>query len=516
MRRGKAAASGGVRGSVRRRVNAVVMAAARRAGLGPGDTVVVGTSGGPDSCTLLYALADAGHRLGFTLHAAHLIHDFRGQESYDDADFVRRLWQPGGLTVEEVDVAAYQRERRVSSFEQAARDLRYGFLARVAREVGASAVAVGHTADDLAETALLHIARGSGLHGLRGMREMGPWPYPEENAPRLWRPLLTLRRADTIAYCRAAGIGYRDDSTNYMEDFARNRVRLNLMPALAAQLNPQIADALTRLSRTAATALDYLEEQAAGRWPAVAPEPIGADGTLRLNRSALAGVHPALQPLLLRRAWQAVGGGSKGLTESHIRQATAIAAGTESGKWAMLPGGYAARTEGGWLVIGPETAGQCPYPALRGEFRLTLPWGPIAVGVTKRDGWEVTCHTTVLPAGAARDTGDPLQAYLSPAALSAGASVRTWQAGDRIQPLGMAGSRKLQDVFTDARIPRGWRNRVPLVVTPRGIAWVVGVRIADWAAAPMCGEGDCAATLVKFEYSAPVSAADGIRNSRCG
>ena len=490
-------------GKVRRRVNAAATAAARRAGLGPGDTVVVGASGGPDSCTLLYALADAGRRLGFTLHAAHLIHDFRGQESYDDADFVRRLWQPGGLTVDEVDVAAYQRERGVSSFEQAARDLRYGFLARVAREVSASTVAVGHTADDLAETALLHIARGSGLHGLRGMRETAPWPYPAENTPRLWRPLLALRRADTIAYCRAARIAYRDDSTNYMADFARNRVRLNLMPALAEQLNPQVADALARLSRTAGAALDYLEEQAVGCWPAVAPEPVGSDGMLRLNRKALSGVHPALRPLLLRRAWATVSGGSKGLTAAHLRQMTAIAAGTESGKKAMLPRGYAARTDAEWLGIGPETAGQCPYPALAGAFRLTLPWGPIALGVTKRDGWEVTCRTATIPAGATPDTGDPLQAYLSPAALSAGAWVRTWQAGDRMQPLGLAGSRKLQDIFTDARIPRGWRNRVPLVVTPRGIAWAVGVRVSDWAAAPIRGDGECAATLVSFGYPAP-------------
>ena len=518
-------------------------AAARRLGLGPGDSVVAGVSGGPDSTALLLILRDIARRAGFSLHIAHLIHDFRGQEAHDDADFVRRLAAQNGLpcTVDEADVPAYQRRRGVSSFEQAARDLRYAFLARVARSAGASTVAVGHTTDDQAETVLLHIARGSGLHGLRGMREISPWPYPHAAAdrrgsgdsdndsgnnsdsgsgnrndndsafaagavaplPRLWRPLLALRRADTIACCRAHGIDYRDDRTNYMPDFARNRVRLNIMPALSEHLNPQIADALARLGRTASASLDYMEEQAAAHWPAVAPEPPSADGTLRLNRSALAGVHPALRSLLLRRAWATVTGSSRRLTERHLQQLASIAgAGNGPGRTLSLPGGYAARAGPEWLTLGPAPAkasaarwappdggddddnDDCPYPALGGEFRLTLPFGPVVAAVTRRDGWEATCRAVTLPPESSVDTGDPLAAYLAPAALSRGATVRVWQPGDRMQPLGMTGRRKLQDIFTDAGIPRGWRRRIPLVVTPAGIAWVVGVRLAEWAALP--------------------------------
>ena len=502
-------------------------AAAQRLGLGPGDAVVAGVSGGPDSTALLLVLRDIARRAGFRLHIAHLIHDFRGQEANDDADFVRRLAAQNGLpcTVDEADVPAYQRRRGVSSFEQAARDLRYAFLARVARSAGASTVAVGHTADDQAETVLLHIARGSGLHGLRGMREISPWPYPHaaddgsgdsDNVndsalaagavaplPRLWRPLLALRRADTIACCRAHGIDYRDDRTNYMPDFARNRVRLNIMPALSEHLNPQIADALARLSRTASASLDYMEEQAAAHWPAVAPEPPSADGTLRLNRRALAGVHPALRSLLLRRAWATVTGSSRRLTERHLQQLANIAgAGNGPGRTLSLPGGYAAGAGREWLTLGPAPAkasaarwappdggddddnDDCPYPALGGEFRLTLPFGPVVAAVTRRDGWEATCRAVTLPPESSVDTGDPLAAYLAPAALSRGATVRVWQPGDRMQPLGMTGRRKLQDIFTDAGIPRGWRRRIPLVVTPAGIAWVVGVCLAEWAALP--------------------------------
>jgi tRNA(Ile)-lysidine synthase len=179
---------------------------------------------------------------------------------------------------------------------------------------------------------------------------------------------------------------------------------------------------------------------------------------------------------------------------------TAIAAGKRSGKMVMLPGGYIARTRGRWLELTPENASDdCPYPSLSRDFRITLPWGPIAVGVTKQDGWEVTARAARLAPDASLDTGEPMAAYLSPAALAEGANVRTWRPGDRIQPLGMSGTRKLQDVFTDAGVPRTWRDRVPLVVTPRGIAWAVGVRIADWAALSPSDGDERPATLVRFE-----------------
>ena len=512
-----------------RRVDAAVTASARRLALPPSARIVAAISGGPDSTALLLALSEAARQLGFALHVAHLIHDFRGQESYDDAAFVTALSQQIGLPCikEEANVPAYQQALRISSFEQAARDLRYQFLARAARQVGANIVAVGHTADDQAETVLLHIARGAGLHGLRGMQETTPWPHPPAAAASdgraagrdpdlpllLWRPLLNLRRADTIAYCQAQALPYRNDRTNYMPDFARNRVRHNLLPALAEQLNPEIAAALLRLSRTAAQQLDYLEEQATALWPAVAPEPAPSEpaspqGTLRLSRPALSAAHPALQPLLLRRAWAALTGGNRRLTERHLQGMADLAAAAAPGKTLALPGGYTASVDRQWLTLAPasplppETAA-CPYPEPPAEFRLTLPWGPIAEAVTRRGNWTATCRATILKPGQSPDTGSPLAAYLSPTALAEGALVRCWQPGDRIQPLGMAGRRKLQDVFTDARIPRPWRRRIPLVVTPHGIAWVVSVRLAEWAKVRTDDAPDnpAPATLIRFEVT---------------
>lgn len=506
-----------------RRLHRAVSAAARRRNLGAGDTVLVGVSGGPDSCALLLALANAAAIMGFTVRPAHLIHDFREQERYDDADFVRRHWPD--CIIAEADVAAYQQRSGVSSFEQAARDLRYDFLARAARQTGANLVALGHTADDLAETTLLHLARGSGLHGLRGMAETGAWPYPETGAAPdpagstliVWRPLLNLRRADTIAYCRALAVDFRDDRTNYMREFARNRVRLDLLPALAEQLNPQIVAALGRLSRSAAVQLEYLETQANALWPQIAPEPANPEGALRLHRAALAAAHPALRPLLLRRAWRTVTGHDKRLTERHLTAMGQLASDAgAAGKSLHLPGGYILAAAGEWLRLYPSQrndvagddyvssdAGSAgAYPRLRSAFRLTLPYGPIAIAVTKRDGWEITVRAATLPDTASPDTGDPLAAYLSPDALSEGAIVRAAQPGDRIQPLGMAGRRQLADLFRAAGIPPAVRDRMPLVVTPRGVAWAVGIRVAEWAALrrPMDG-GTLPATLIRFRLT---------------
>ena len=173
-----------------------VAAALRRAGYSnTGVTLVVGVSGGPDSCALLYSLDRLKDAHGLSLHVAHLNHNFRGQEAEDDAVFVAEIAKELGLpvTVVKEDPHEYQRERGISSFEQGAREMRYAFMARVTQDAGAKAATVGHTADDLAETVMLHVLRGSGLYGLRGMGEVSYWPLPVDVAGlKLFRSLLEV------------------------------------------------------------------------------------------------------------------------------------------------------------------------------------------------------------------------------------------------------------------------------------------------------------------------------------
>lgn len=481
-----------------------VAAALRRAGYAnAGITLVVGVSGGPDSSTLLYSLRRLSPACGLRLHIAHLNHDFRGAEADADAHFVAALAAELGLpvSVEKQDPIAYQQERRISSFEQGAREMRYAFLAAVAERVGAAAVAVGHTADDLAETTLLHLLRGAGLAGLRGMTEVAPWPWPVGlPAPALFRPLLTVAKADTAAYCRELSRDFRQDSGNALFRFTRNRVRQELMPYLAAEYNPRVREALTRLAGTAALDLDYLERETERVWPQVvaAAAPAGRPA-LTFDRAALAELHPALQRRLLRQGYVTLAGDARRLRESHISAMAALAAGGDSGLTLDLPAGLQMRVDRSQLILyrRGETLADA-YPSLAGQYRL--PW-PAADTETAREipGWRVTQRLIAAGEIDPWPGRNSLTAYLNLAALGRGGWIRSRRPGDRFQPLGMAGFKKLQDFFTDARIPRHRRDGIPLLVTERGIAWVIGQRIAEWAKIPLDAPPDFPVLELRFE-----------------
>ena len=454
-----------------------------------GTPLVVGVSGGPDSTALLYCLYRLRKAWGLQLHVAHLNHDFRGEEADADAEFVTDLALELDLpvTVEKQDPIAYQRERGISSFEQGARELRYAFLARVATSIGATRVAVAHTADDLAETVLLHILRGAGLPGLRGMTELADWPWPL-NLPQLQllRPLLEATKAETVAYCNSLGRSFRVDTGNALPRFTRNRVRHSLLPLLAEEYNPRIRESLVRLAHTASLELDFLEKETDDVWPQVLVDPEkgeaekGDPGSVSLHRQVLSKLHPALQRMVLRRAYILVAGDARRLRESHLRAMAEAAGGRSSGQTLQLSGGWRLHVTYDFLRLTKNPALECPYPPLAWEYPVSLPESSGEVAVTRLEGWKITMQMVTAPGPEQIAQAPSLAAYLGREALGRGLQVRSRRPGDRFQPLGMTHTKKLQDFFTDARIPESWRDRVPLLVTDRGIAWVVGHRIAEW------------------------------------
>ena len=507
--------------AVAARLERQVAGALLRAGYSGNDArLVVGISGGPDSSALLHCLFRLRQRHGLRLHAAHLNHDFRGEEAEEDARFAAALARDLALpaTVERRDVLLYQKERRISSFEQAARELRYSFLAEVAERTGASAVALGHTSDDVAETVLQHILRGSGIQGLRGMSESSPWPLPREGGGlRVFRPLVGVSKADTAGYCRELGQKYRVDSGNYLSRFTRNRIRQNLLPLLASEYNPRVGEALVRLARTAALELDYLEAEIERIWPGVAEEEEGAVG---FDRPALLAVHPALQKLLFRRAFARLLGDTRRLSERHLDAMLELAQSQTSGRSLDLPNGLRLRRSYEYLRLSQAPAASCPYPVLEGVHSLAVPsLGTEQQIVCQAGPWLVTLRLdssgpaafqggcpgsqSGTAGGAAGRTS--WTAYFHRPALGERLEVRTRRPGDRFQPLGMTGEKKLQDFFTDARVPREWRDRAPLLVDRRGIAWVVGYRIAHWAKAAAGGPGAAETLRITFEVNSQVN-----------
>ena len=473
--------------------------------ISPEEIVVVGVSGGADSVCLLHVLAKWQKRPGIKLHVGHLNHQLRGVESEADAKYVSNLAGSLGIpiTIDRQDVAAYRIERNFS-VEEAARELRYAFLARVAGEVGANRIAVGHTRDDQVETILMHILRGTGITGLCGLAPCSPMAYgrqgmsgptsplslrassPSLRAKRsnllVIRPLLDITREETTSYCQEHQLDPRIDSSNRSLSFFRNRLRLQLLPLLR-QYNPSVDQALLRLADIAKEDNAFIEQQASELWKEVARQ---ENNAIYLDRRQIASLPISLQRQLLRAAVTKLAGDTRDIEASHIEAARSLL-NKPVGKGISLPHGFIC--QGGYdeLVIA-STAKQsqlppCPFPPLPGEFPLKVPgktvfpgWNVIASIVGERvdslslrgvlSTSEGTCQSNLVADFDLHKTGTEL-------------SVRQRRPGDRFQPLGMNMPKKLPEFMVDAKIPRSWRGHIPIVCSPQQIIWVVGWRIDD-------------------------------------
>ena len=432
--------------------------------------IVVAVSGGPDSMALLLLLAQLGDARGLTLQVAHLDHGLRGSSAQSDARFVEETARGLGLscTLGTEDVMSYRTARGLS-LEEAARDVRYTFLSRVAAERGARAVALGHTSDDQAETILMHILRGSGLTGLAGMSPISyRTSHGRDEGVALLRPLLDATRSETAAYCLWKGVTPREDETNRSLGFARNRTRLELFPFLE-NYNPRIREALLRLGSSAALDQDYMLREAQRALDVLVTSD---DNAVRIEREGFSSLHAAQKRGLLRLIYQSITGSTEGLEHSHIESMVG-ASGAGSGKSVDLPGNLVFSVGYESLILTARGKTDPDSHTFEGEYALSIP------GDTRVPGWTVATRL-VQRAEGPMDVG-PYSALLDAERAGGGLYVRGRRPGDAFTPLGMSGSRKLQDFMVDSKIPAASRDSVPLVASERGIAWVVGHRIADWA-----------------------------------
>ena len=438
-----------------------------------GRRLVVAVSGGPDSLALLYALHRLRDELGLALHVAHLDHRLRGQDSAADAEFVAQTCAKLGIdyTVEDVDVPAFRREHRMSQ-EEAAREVRYRFLVRVAEQVGADTVALGHTSDDQVETVLMNVIRGSGLRGLRGMRPVSKQRIAGSDLT-LFRPLLNLQKQDTIAYCEALHLTPRADESNRSTEMTRNRVRLELLPLLR-DMNPAFGDAILRLSRNVNDALSVVNRKVDSAWSDAVTE---EGESIRIDREKFCELDEAVRTHLMMRALSHVKGAARGIERVHIEDATRAVL-KSPGLQLHLPEGLrlAVEQRSALIYAGDEAVAATSFDA-----------SPLAVpGVTTVGKWRFTTERLKTPSAyRPRDESEQsprefVERFGRGVDVSS-LAVRSRVPGDRFQPLGMSGTKKLKDFMNDEKVPGSMRDGVPLIVTSRGIAWVVGWRIAEWA-----------------------------------
>lgn len=425
--------------------------------LAPGDGVVVAVSGGVDSMVLFHLLANLGPSLRLRLHAAHLNHGLRGAEAERDASAVQAWAEALGvpLTVER----AGPLDRRGGSLQRAARAARHHFLERVADRARAERIALGHNQDDLAETVLLNLLRGAGLRGLAGI--------PPARG-RIIRPLLDVPREAILAYARAHGVPWVEDSSNREITYRRNRVRAEILPRLAKDYNPQIRAVLARTAAILRAEDAFLETLAGDALRSLSRP--ATPGRAVLDASGLGGLHPVLRGRALRAALRGLPGAPV-LSAGHLTALEAwAAAGPRPGRCDFLRR-VTAWWEGDRLVLAPKGVAPPLQPV------------PLPLGVATRvTSFGMTFLAERVGAAAGAPTSpEPDEAWLDAVAAAAGLAVRAWRAGDRFRPLGLGGTKKLQDFFVDAKLPREMRGRVPLVVSGDHILWVVGHRIDEGA-----------------------------------
>ena len=402
--------------------------AARESGLvRPGEPLLVMVSGGGDSVALL----DIAGRLGASLSALHVNYGLREGADADEA-LVRRLCEERGipLTVERVDLGGE------SNLQERARDARYALAERIAEGDYAAA----HTASDQAETVLYRLAVSPGSRALHGMA-------PRRG--RLVRPLLGATRDEVRDYLRARGLEWCEDPSNADRRFARPRVRHDVLEALR-ELSPAVERTIAETARQLRDEAQVLE--------AAVKEALTELGTgPAISLAALRDHPPALQRLILRALAEQAVLGPRALSRREADEILAL--GDRGTKSVDLGGGLRAVAEYGTLRFTRSADAEPPAPV-----ELTVP------GRARFGDWELEATVGGLGDVAVRDLGPAV-------------TVRAWRDGDRMRPAGLGGSKSLQDLFTDRKVPRALRHTLPVVEAGGEIVWVAGVAVDERFAA---------------------------------
>jgi tRNA(Ile)-lysidine synthase len=458
----------------------------------PRTHLVVAVSGGPDSLCLLHVLWQLRDAGGPTLHVAHLDHCFRGEQSADEARFVGHTAAAWNIpaTIEQADIPALL-QASSDNKQATARRVRYAFLARVARATAAHAVAVAHNSDDQAETLMLHLLRGAGPAGLRGMRLLVPWhewndeqpATPTENAPPLIRPLLETTRAAIEAYCATHHLQPRHDPSNAALHYTRNRIRAELLPHMATY-NSDITAALTRTARICSDDYHYIQAQLDAAWDEtlVRQHP----GMLRFSTSRWNKLHPALQRYALRRAALILTGRDD--LSYDLVEAARLAPEQPTGYQQPLGNNLMLRVEYHTFIItstttehphvttifSPTDNSEHPIPQLDEDTRVLAIPGTTPLSET----WYAETSFTppaALPATSPWQWWVKLDASTTPTLF-----LRRRKPGDVFYPAGGKGTRRLKDFFIDHKIPRDVRAAWPILATSNDeIVWVAGLRADD-------------------------------------
>lgn len=431
----------------------------------PGQRLLVAVSGGPDSIALLSLLHRLAPSWRLTLTVVHCNYGLRGAESDGDESFVRTFCQELDLPLV-IHRPALVKRRQRSSLQATARDARYDFMKQLAHEAGADRIAVGHTANDQAETVLMWLLRGAGMAGLSGM------PYIREDT--IIRPLLASTREEVLAYLAHEGLTYRRDSSNEKPLYHRNRIRKELLPVIT-RLAPAAVRILQRQADLLREDERYLEQVTGD----LVRRLVSYDSrdVQRVNRQAFIDLPVALQRRLVRAILRTYDEEGRASSVRMVEVVRRVLLKGKSGSQLLLRRALISLDQGS-VRFSPVGGGarQNEIGSARGKTES------LCLSVPSTVYWARTNQQIHVQRMARRDAEQggvvpSTQRVLFDAdRYSEPLLIRSWRAGDRFSPRGMKGSKKLQDFFTDRKIARHQRKEIPLLVAPEGILWVVGMR----------------------------------------
>ncbi len=423
-----------------------------------GDRVVVAISGGPDSVCLLHILHRLSKEYEIQIYGAHLNHNFRGMEAQRDAQYVNRLCEELNIMcfIKSMDVGKYAKDNGYS-LEEAGRILRYQFFDEVSDRVEANKIAVAHNQKDQAETVLMRLLRGTGPQGLSAIRH---------KRGRIIRPLLEVAREDIEGYCHENSLSPRIDHTNLQTIYHRNKIRLELLPYLEKEYNPNIIEALVRTADLIKTDNDFLELQARDSYNLLKKV---ENGCLYLPILGINKLHMSLITRMFRLAAEELVK-REALEYKHICSILELMENSETGKRLMLPEGIIVSKSYNQLIFSLREAEEdnsyyymlnvddiTYIPNLSGGFSLRL--------VPRQELTEIPKEPHIKAFDWERVKNQLI--------------VRNRRPGDRFMPLGLKGHKKLKDFFIDLKVERGERENIPLICDGEEIMWVVGYRISE-------------------------------------
>ena len=456
----------------------------RHAMIENGETVLVAVSGGADSLALLYGLHALRSQLNCHLHVAHLNHCLR-PDADADADCVQQHAAHLGVacTLQRAEVPHLAKQWKLS-VETAARKVRYQFYEEVSTHIGATKVALGHHQDDTAETVLMNLIRGSGSTGLKGITPVREFKFI--------RPLMGFTREQIETFLVSIDVTPLHDSTNTDTRYLRNRIRHALIPRLESDYNPNIRVGLSRTADVLGAESEYLDSVAQEAFESCRAQnrdsvkALTTSESVVLDRAKFQQFHIAIQRRVLRQSFFEMSGDTGDLYFTHCEAMLSLIEGDTPNAVLALPNGLRFRRVYRHLLFEVDINSKSPFPMERFAYPLAVPGKTFIPALNT----EITAELDDIGSRAVRPLPDGRFEAIFDYERIRGAfadlrseafplTVRNRRQGDRFQPYGMQGTKKIKDFMIDAKVPRDARDCIPMLACGDKVLWIVGYTTSE-------------------------------------